>query len=80
MAAGCPVIALRRASVPEVCGEAACYADGPEPEALAAGIARVVSDDGYAAALRAAGRERAASFSWQRCAAETAAIYRQLTN
>ena len=78
MAAGCPVIALRRTSIPEVCGEAVCYAEGPEPEALAASIARVLGDDSYAEELRAAGRARAAPFSWQRCAAETAAVYRQL--
>ncbi len=79
MAAGCPVIALRRASVPEVCGEAVCYADGAEPEALAVAIARLLRDDRFAATLRAAGRARAAQFSWQRCAAETAAVYRRLT-
>lgn len=79
MAADCPVIALRRASVPEVCGEAACYADGPEAEALAVAIVRVLGDDDYADALRQSGRARAALFSWQRCAAETAAVYRRLT-
>ncbi len=78
MAAGCPVVALAQASVPEVCGDAACYAPGPAPEALAVGIARVLSDAGYAKVLREAGRARAAQFSWQRCAAEYAAIYRKL--
>ncbi len=78
MAAGCPVIALRRASIPEVCGEAVCYADGPEAEALAVAVARVLCDQDYTAALREAGRFRAAAFSWQRCAAETAAVYRAL--
>lgn len=78
MAAGCPVIALRRASVPEVCGEAVCYADGPEPEALATSIARVLGNDSYAEELRNAGRARAALFSWQRCATETAAVYNTL--
>ena len=80
MAAGCPVIALRCAAVPEVCGEAAGYADGPEPEALAAAIVRVLDDDSFAEALREAGRSRAAQFSWQRSAAEYAAIYRKLVN
>ena len=78
MVLGCPVIALRRASVPEVCGDAICYADGPEPEALAGAITRVLGDDHYATGLREAGRARAAQFSWQRCAAETAAVYRKL--
>ena len=41
-------------------------------------IARIIGDDRYADELRAAGTARAAQFSWQRCAAETAAIYRQL--
>lgn len=79
MAAGCPVIALRCASVPEVCGDAACYADGPTPAALAVAIQRVLGDGSYAAQLRVAGRAQAALFSWQRCAAENAAIYRALT-
>ena len=80
MAAGCPVVALARASVPEVCADAAGYADGSEPAALAAAIARVLGDEAYAAALREAGHLRAARFSWQRCAAETAAIYRKLAS
>lgn len=78
MGAGCPVVALARASMPEVCGEAVCYAEGPEPDALAHAVLKVAEDSAYADTLRVAGRERAAMFSWQRCAAQTAEVYRRL--
>ncbi|MDE2301560.1 MAG: glycosyltransferase family 4 protein [Sphingomonadales bacterium] len=78
MAAGCPVVALARASLPEVCGPAACYAEAPEPEALAQALRRVTEDADLARQLRAAGLRQAARFSWQRCAASHAAVYREL--
>ena len=78
MGARCPVVALRLASMPEVCGEAACYAESPDGEALGEAIRAVVFDPAYADRLRLAGRERAQQFSWRRTAKLTAQIYRQL--
>ncbi|MBL9216101.1 MAG: glycosyltransferase family 4 protein [Opitutaceae bacterium] len=72
MAAGCPVICSPRASLPEVVGDAAPLVEletGPWRAALDA-----VRRD--AAGWRQRGRERAALFSWERCARETVAVYR----
>jgi glycosyltransferase involved in cell wall biosynthesis len=72
MAAGCPVIGAPRASLPEVVGDAACLVELDTArwrEAMAA-VRR------EAAGWRERGRARAGEFSWEKCARETAAIYR----
>jgi glycosyltransferase involved in cell wall biosynthesis len=61
MAAGVPVVAVRTPAVEEVCGDAALL---EEETGLAAAMARVGSDRGLGERLAAAGRERAARFSW----------------
>jgi glycosyltransferase involved in cell wall biosynthesis len=78
MAAGCPVVAVRASSVPEVCGEAAHYAEDGSPEALGAAIEAVVWSPQRQAELRAAGAERVKQFTWEWTAAATAACYREL--
>lgn len=78
MGLGCPVVALRRSSIPEVCGEAAFYADDPSAEAIAAALDRVLGDGALAARLRTDGRARAAQFSWARSASGMADIYRKV--
>ena len=77
MAAGAPVVAMRVSSIPEVCGDAAAYADG-DVESLRSAIEAVVGSPVAADALRTAGTARLKQFSWQKCAVETAAIYRSL--
>ncbi len=78
MAAGCPVVAVRASSVPEVCGQAAHYAEDGSPEALGVAIEAVVWSAGRQAELRTAGAERIIGFTWERTAAQTAACYREL--
>jgi len=78
MASGVPVIASRASCIPEVTGGAAVLLDPDDPEAWAGAIARVLGDRSVAAALSAAGRERAAGFSWRRTAEQTAAVYDRL--
>lgn len=75
MACGTPVVALRSASVPEVCGDAAELAPPGVPDALAAALRRVLTDPAQAAALRARGLARAAEFTWARCAERHVALY-----
>ena len=65
MAAGTPVVAVRNPGVAEVCGQAALLV---EAEDLAAAMGRVGSDAGLRERLSVAGRERAASFSWEKSA------------
>jgi alpha-1,3-rhamnosyl/mannosyltransferase len=78
MACGVPVIASRTSSIPEVVGDAAVLLDPDDLEGWSAALERVAADEAHAAALRQAGRRRAAGFSWRRTAAETAAVYARL--
>ncbi len=68
MQCGCPVVASRASSIPEVAGEAALLVDPYDVDALADAIRRVLTDPSCRAALAAAGLQRAALFSWRRCA------------
>ncbi len=78
MACGCPVIALRRSAVPEVVGDAGILLDDADEAALADALVRVLRDRAYAADLRVRGLTRAATFSWDRAAAATEAVYRDV--
>ncbi len=66
MASGTPVVAASSAALPEVCGGAALLADPHDPDAFAAELLRAVGPERDR--LAAAGRERAAGFSWERSA------------
>jgi len=65
MVCGCPVVAARAASVPEVCGDAALWFDPASPESLVAALERLPAE---ADRLRVAGLARAESFTWRRAA------------
>jgi glycosyltransferase involved in cell wall biosynthesis len=75
MAAGVPVICSRVTAIPEVAGEAAVYFDPRDVEDMASKLALVAHDSALREDLAARGRIRAASFSWERAARETRAIY-----
>jgi glycosyltransferase involved in cell wall biosynthesis len=77
MARGVPVACSDRASLPEVAGGAARLFDPERPEEIARAIEAVLSDPDEAARLIAAGRERAARFTWQQTARATAEVYRR---
>lgn len=78
MACGCPVVVSRAASLPEVCGDAALYADADDPQQLAAAIRRVMCDEGVAERLRQKGHERARQWSWKVSADRTLAAVREV--
>lgn len=78
MAAGCPVIAARATSLPEVVGDAALLVDPLDTGAIAAAMVRLATDAGLRAELAAKGRERARSFSWQKTREATCDVYREL--
>lgn len=71
MAAGTPVVVLRRASLPEVCGDAALWVEEPEPRQVADALALVLDDERVHAERALAGRTRAKGFTWERTAALT---------
>ena len=75
MARGVPVACSNRASLPEVAGAAAIQFDPEDQQAIAAAIERLLSDGELRSRLALAGRERAATFTWDRTAELTAASY-----
>ncbi len=76
MACGCPVAASNATSLPEVCGDAAELFDPRSVESMVAAVERVLDDP---EPYRERGLRRAAEFSWERCAREHDAVYRELS-
>jgi glycosyltransferase involved in cell wall biosynthesis len=76
MAAGTPVVAGRAACLPETLGDAALLVDPHDAGALAAAVESMLTDTALRASMIAAGRARAAAFTWERSAAATADVYR----
>jgi glycosyltransferase involved in cell wall biosynthesis len=75
MACGTPVICSDASSLPDVVGDAGLLVDAREVEALSAVIDRLLSDSPLQEELRARGLNRAALFSWDKVAEQTAAVY-----
>jgi glycosyltransferase involved in cell wall biosynthesis len=78
MAAGTPVLTSSVSSLPEVAGGAALLVDPFDPDAIAAGIRRGVSDSDWRAKAVAAGRDRALELSWERNARQTSDVYQEM--
>jgi alpha-1,3-rhamnosyl/mannosyltransferase len=79
LACGAPVLCCDTSSLPEVVGDAALRV-APTPDALAAGLSKLLGDAGLRARLRAAAPTRAADFSWQKTAETTLAAYERVAN
>jgi glycosyltransferase involved in cell wall biosynthesis len=71
MSAGTPVVTTNVSSLPEVAGDAALFVDPADVPALRDALATLLTRPDRAEALRAAGRARAAQFTWERTAAAT---------
>ena len=76
LACGAPVACSRAASLPEVVGDAALLFDPLNPTEIAATLRRALGDEALLADLRRRGLARAAHYSWDQTAAQTAAVYR----
>jgi len=77
MACGCPVIAGRTGSLPEVLGNGALLVD-PEPDSLARAMLAVLARPPLSRSLAARGRRRARRYSWRKTASQTVAVYQRL--
>lgn len=80
MACGAPVVCSNVSSLPEVAGDAALLVDLMDVDALHAAVRRVLTDGELAQHLSTAGPRQAAGFRWERCAAETAALYQEVND
>jgi glycosyltransferase involved in cell wall biosynthesis len=79
LAAGTPVVVSDLPVLREVLGGHARFAAPGDANALTAAL-RDTLEHPPSAACRAAGREHAATFTWRRCAALTAEVYREVAN
>jgi glycosyltransferase involved in cell wall biosynthesis len=75
MAAGTPVVASNRGPLPEVLGDSALLVD-PSSTELAEALEAVLTRPEVRERLIAAGRRRAARYTWSRCAEKTVEVYR----
>jgi glycosyltransferase involved in cell wall biosynthesis len=65
MALGCPVVVSDRASLPEVCGDAALYASPEDPAAWLKAFIALRDDERLRSDLIAKGRVRSGGYSWR---------------
>ena len=68
MSCGVPVLASRRASLPEVVGDAGLYFEPADPTAIAACVLSLLRDPARRSRLAGNALERARTFSWDRAA------------
>lgn len=73
-----PVVCSNAASIPEVIGDAALMVDPRDVDGLAAAIERALTDSELREDLREKGFKRAKSFSWEKTARETLAVYEEI--
>jgi alpha-1,3-rhamnosyl/mannosyltransferase len=78
MASGTPVIVSNRSTLPEVVGTAGVVIDAEDEAALREALQQFVEDRKFWEERAGAGLQRAAGFSWQRCAEQTLAVYRRV--
>jgi len=79
MACGTPAIVANRTSLPEIVGDAGVLVE-PNVDQFAAAIIRIMTDRGLRRELSVRSLERAALFSWQRAAEQTAKVYRAVAS
>jgi glycosyltransferase involved in cell wall biosynthesis len=78
MNGGCPVITSNVSSLPEVIGDCGVTVDPHDAQQLANAMQQVLADSVLAQQMRSKGLARSQLFSWQRCARETLAVYREV--
>ncbi|MFC1790408.1 glycosyltransferase family 4 protein [Patescibacteria group bacterium] len=74
MACGCPVVASRTSSLPEVCGSAALLV-APKADKLARALLKVSQNQQLQKLLKNNGLVQAGKFSWIKTAQETCQVY-----
>lgn len=75
MACGCPVITSNVSSLPEVAGDACIIVDPRDHQKMGSSMLELLQDDVLWNSLVHKGIDRAAIFSWDKCASETAKVY-----
>lgn len=78
MASGTPVLTSDASCMPEVAGGAAALVNPLDVDDILRGLQSHLDDEAWLRDASAKGLARAATYSWQRCAAETLAVYKAL--
>jgi glycosyltransferase involved in cell wall biosynthesis len=78
MSLGCPVACSNNSSIPEVVGDAGEYFDPKNTESMRIAMEHVLNSTTRRSELIDKGFLRCNQFSWERCAEESLAIYREL--
>jgi glycosyltransferase involved in cell wall biosynthesis len=68
MTCGCPVICSNRASLPEVCGDAALYIDPLDVQQISHQINQLINNSSLQDSLRKSGFEQVKQFTWEKTA------------
>jgi glycosyltransferase involved in cell wall biosynthesis len=77
-AAGCPVALARSTCFPEIAGDAAVYFRFDDEAEILRAVTNVLDNPSVRSNLIAKGKRRLQEFSWQKCARETEAFYREV--
>jgi glycosyltransferase involved in cell wall biosynthesis len=77
MAAGCPALVSNTSCLPEVCLDAPFYFNPHEAGSLEQALVVAVSDEAARQRARERGTRVAARYSWNKCADQTLALYRE---
>jgi glycosyltransferase involved in cell wall biosynthesis len=80
MASGVPVLTSSVSCMPEVAGGAALLVHPDDVDALTLQLQRLLTDDPWRAEAVPLGLARAKQMTWERCLAETIAVYREAAN
>jgi glycosyltransferase involved in cell wall biosynthesis len=75
MSLGCPVLANRTSSLPEICGEAAFYFESQDPTELADALKATLADGDGLREKRRLGYEQVRLYDWSTTARRTMEVY-----
>ncbi len=78
MAEGAPIACSDCAAMPEIVGHAGLMFDPEKPEDMAEKIITLLEDDGISKSLSDLAVKRAVTFTWERTAEETRAVFRSI--
>jgi glycosyltransferase involved in cell wall biosynthesis len=78
MAVGLLVLSSDRGPMPEILGDAGLYFDPEKPISLATILTEVLSLNGQVKDISLAARDKALTYSWERCATETFGFLRSV--
>ena len=77
MACGTPVVSSNRASLPEVCGEAAVFFDPNQPDELVRALKEIIQNETLRKMMILKGIENVRRFSWNQFGSQTWDVYRE---